>query len=120
VRTGRLGLVAEWFIAVNPEQDSALPYLLRGFALMAKEVVGSLIKVTANLTPRLVPGSEHCSELDAAHVNLLPALVLAHGGGLTADSWHLTVNAIQRFCPELTVLAVDLPGRRASHEIWGR
>jgi hypothetical protein len=37
VRTGRLGLVAELFIAVNPEQDSRLPYLLRGFAAMAKE-----------------------------------------------------------------------------------
>jgi pimeloyl-ACP methyl ester carboxylesterase len=42
----------------------------------------------------------------------LPALVLVHGGGLAADSWHLTVNEIQRLCPELTVLAVDLPGRR--------
>jgi pimeloyl-ACP methyl ester carboxylesterase len=44
----------------------------------------------------------------------LPALVLVHGGGLAADSWHLTVNGIQRLCPKLTVLAVDLPGRRGN------
>jgi len=42
----------------------------------------------------------------------LPALVLVHGGGLAADSWELTVNEIHRREPELTVLAVDLPGRR--------
>ena len=46
--------MAELFIAVNPEQDSGLPYLLRGFAALAKEVVGVLTKVTANLTPRIV------------------------------------------------------------------
>ena len=45
--------MAELFIAVNPEH-SGLPYLLRGFAAMAKEVVGGLTKVTANLTPRIV------------------------------------------------------------------
>jgi pimeloyl-ACP methyl ester carboxylesterase len=39
-------------------------------------------------------------------------LVLVHGGGLAADSWGLTVNEIHRQEPELTVLAVDLPGRR--------
>src|ERR1700756_1494973 len=42
----------------------------------------------------------------------LPALVLVHGGGLAADSWDLTVDEIHRLVPELTVLAVDLPGRR--------
>ena len=43
----------------------------------------------------------------------LPALVLVHGGSLAADSWDLTVNEINRQAPELTVLAVDLPGRRS-------
>jgi pimeloyl-ACP methyl ester carboxylesterase len=42
----------------------------------------------------------------------LPALVLVHGGGLAADSWDLTVDEIHRLAPELTVLALDLPGRR--------
>ncbi len=42
----------------------------------------------------------------------LPALVLVHGGGLAADSWELTINEIHRLAPDLTVLAVDLPGRR--------
>ncbi len=41
----------------------------------------------------------------------LPALVLVHGGGLAANSWELTINEIRRLAPELTVLAVDLPGR---------
>ena len=41
-----------------------------------------------------------------------PALVLVHGGGLAADSWELTIDEINRRAPELTVLAVDLPGRR--------
>lgn len=41
-----------------------------------------------------------------------PALVLVHGGGLAADSWQLTVDEIHRRAPGLTVLAVDLPGRR--------
>ncbi len=43
----------------------------------------------------------------------LPALVLVHGGTLAADSWELTVNEIRRLAPELTVLTVDLPGRRS-------
>lgn len=42
----------------------------------------------------------------------LPALVLVHGGGLAADSWELTVDAIRQLEPELTVLAVDMPCRR--------
>ena len=42
----------------------------------------------------------------------LPALVLVHGGGLAADSWELTVDEIHRLAPELTVLALDMPGRR--------
>ena len=42
----------------------------------------------------------------------VPALVLVHGGGLAADSWDLTVEEIHRLAPELTLLAVDLPGRR--------
>ena len=41
----------------------------------------------------------------------LPALVLVHGGGLTADSWKFTVDEIHRQSTELTVLTVDLPGR---------
>ena len=42
----------------------------------------------------------------------LPALVLVHGGGLAADSWELTIDVIHQLDSELTVLAVDLPGRR--------
>ncbi len=42
----------------------------------------------------------------------LPALVLVHGSSLAADSWDLTVDEIHRQAPELTVRAVDLPGRR--------
>ena len=42
----------------------------------------------------------------------LPALVLVHGGGFAADSWELTVAEIHRLAPELTVLALDMPGRR--------
>ena len=42
----------------------------------------------------------------------LPGLVLVHGGGLAADSWDLTVEEIHRLAPELTVLALDMPGRR--------
>lgn len=41
----------------------------------------------------------------------LPALVLVHGGGLTADSWKYTVDEINRLAPELMVLTIDLPGR---------
>ena len=42
----------------------------------------------------------------------LPALVLVHGGGMAADSWELTIKEIHRLAPELTVLALDMPGRR--------
>jgi pimeloyl-ACP methyl ester carboxylesterase len=42
----------------------------------------------------------------------LPALVLVHGGGHAADCWELTIDELHRQAPELTVLAVDLPGRR--------
>src|ERR1700754_3718780 len=42
----------------------------------------------------------------------LPTLVLVHGGGLAADSWELAVDEINRLAPELTVLALDMPGRR--------
>jgi pimeloyl-ACP methyl ester carboxylesterase len=42
-----------------------------------------------------------------------PALVLVHGGGMAADSWELTVEEIHRLAPELTVLALDMPGRRS-------
>jgi pimeloyl-ACP methyl ester carboxylesterase len=42
----------------------------------------------------------------------LPALVLVHGGGMAADSWGLVVEEIHRLAPELTVLALDMPGRR--------
>jgi pimeloyl-ACP methyl ester carboxylesterase len=42
----------------------------------------------------------------------LPALVLVHGGGMAADSWELSVEEIHRLAPELTVRALDMPGRR--------
>jgi pimeloyl-ACP methyl ester carboxylesterase len=42
----------------------------------------------------------------------LPALVLVHGGTHAGDCWDLTVDEIHRLEPDLTVLAVDLPGRR--------
>ncbi|HEX4559836.1 MAG TPA: alpha/beta hydrolase [Mycobacterium sp.] len=42
----------------------------------------------------------------------LPALVLVHGGAHAADCWDLTVDEIHRREPNLTVLAVNLPGRR--------
>ena len=42
----------------------------------------------------------------------VPALVLVHGGGLAADSWELTTDEIHRLAPDLTVLALDMPGRR--------
>lgn len=41
-----------------------------------------------------------------------PALVLVHGGAHAGDCWDLAVDEIRRLAPELTVLAVDLPGRR--------
>ena len=43
----------------------------------------------------------------------LPTLVLVHGAVHAADCWDLTVDEIRRLAPELTVLAVDLPGRRS-------
>lgn len=42
----------------------------------------------------------------------LPTLILVHGGGLAGDSWELTVEEIHRIEPKLTVLALDMPGRR--------
>jgi pimeloyl-ACP methyl ester carboxylesterase len=42
----------------------------------------------------------------------LPALVLVHGGAHAGDCWDLTVDEIHRLEPDLTVLAVDLLGRR--------
>lgn len=42
----------------------------------------------------------------------LPTLVLVHGGGLAADSWELTVDEIHRQEPNLTVVTLDMPGRR--------
>jgi pimeloyl-ACP methyl ester carboxylesterase len=44
----------------------------------------------------------------------LPALVLVHGGQHAGDCWDPTVDEIRRQAPELTVLAVDLPGRRGT------
>jgi pimeloyl-ACP methyl ester carboxylesterase len=41
-----------------------------------------------------------------------PALVLVHGGGMAANSWDLVVEEIHRLAPGLTVLALDMPGRR--------
>lgn len=42
----------------------------------------------------------------------LPALVLVHGAQHAGDCWDPTVAELHRLDPELTVLAVDLPGRR--------
>ena len=42
----------------------------------------------------------------------LPALVLIHGGAHAGDCWDMTVAELRRLEPELSVLAVDLPGRR--------
>lgn len=42
----------------------------------------------------------------------LPALVLVHGAMHGGDCWNPTVDEIRKRAPELTVLAVDLPGRR--------
>jgi pimeloyl-ACP methyl ester carboxylesterase len=42
----------------------------------------------------------------------LPALVLVHGAQHAGDCWDLTVDEIRRQAPQLTVLAVDLPGRQ--------
>jgi pimeloyl-ACP methyl ester carboxylesterase len=42
----------------------------------------------------------------------MPALVLVHGGGVAADCWEPTLDAIHGMEPKLRVLAVDLPGRR--------
>jgi pimeloyl-ACP methyl ester carboxylesterase len=42
----------------------------------------------------------------------LPTLVLVHGGGMAADSWELVIDEIHRLAPALTVLALDMPGRR--------
>jgi len=42
-----------------------------------------------------------------------PALVLVHGGAHAGNCWSLTIDEICRLAPELTVLAVDLPGRRS-------
>jgi pimeloyl-ACP methyl ester carboxylesterase len=39
-------------------------------------------------------------------------MVLVHGGGLAADSWELTLDEIYRLAPDLTVVALDMPGRR--------
>jgi pimeloyl-ACP methyl ester carboxylesterase len=44
----------------------------------------------------------------------LPAVVLVHGGQHAGDCWDLTVDEIRRLAPEVTVLAVDLPGRRGN------
>jgi pimeloyl-ACP methyl ester carboxylesterase len=43
----------------------------------------------------------------------LPGLFLIHGGAHAADSWDLTIAELRSSAPELRVLAVDLPGRRA-------
>ena len=42
----------------------------------------------------------------------MPALVLVHGGAHAANCWDLTVDEIHRLATDLSVLAVDLPGRR--------
>jgi hypothetical protein len=42
----------------------------------------------------------------------LPAIVLVRGGGHAAGCWEPTVDEIRQRAAEVTVLAVDLPGRR--------
>jgi pimeloyl-ACP methyl ester carboxylesterase len=42
----------------------------------------------------------------------LPALVLVHGAQHASDCWDFTVESIHRQAPDVSVLAVDLPGRR--------
>src|SRR4051812_6375024 len=42
----------------------------------------------------------------------LPALVLIHGGAHAAGCWGTGVTGLRRNAPKLSVLAVDLPGRR--------
>jgi pimeloyl-ACP methyl ester carboxylesterase len=42
----------------------------------------------------------------------LPALVLVHGASHAGDCWDPTVDEIRKLAPELTVLAIDMPGRR--------
>lgn len=57
----------------------------------------------------------------------LPALVLVHGAQHAGDCWDPTIGELHRQAPELSVLAVDLPGRRgkpgdlitACIEEWG-
>ncbi|OBK27947.1 esterase [Mycobacterium asiaticum] len=41
----------------------------------------------------------------------LPALVLVHGGGFTADCWEPTIDVLRILEPEIKLLTVDLPGR---------
>jgi pimeloyl-ACP methyl ester carboxylesterase len=49
----------------------------------------------------------------------LPALVLVHGGAHAGDCWDLTVEEISRREPDLSVLTVDLPGRRGKPgDLW--
>jgi pimeloyl-ACP methyl ester carboxylesterase len=49
----------------------------------------------------------------------LPALVLVHGGAHAADCWDLAIAEVHRLAPDLTVLAVDLPGRRTKPgDLW--
>src|ERR1700760_3426094 len=49
----------------------------------------------------------------------LPALVLVHGAAHAGDCWDLTIDEIRRMAPDLTVLAVDLPGRRSKPgDLW--
>src|SRR5262245_37548497 len=45
-------------------------------------------------------------------VMTMPALVLVHGNGHASDCWELTIDEVRRLAPALTVLAIDLPGRR--------
>lgn len=42
----------------------------------------------------------------------LPALVLVHGAMHAGDCWDPTVDEIRKLASELTVLAIDMPGRR--------
>lgn len=39
-------------------------------------------------------------------------LVLVHGGAHAADCWHPLIAELRRLAPNISVLAVDLPGRR--------
>jgi pimeloyl-ACP methyl ester carboxylesterase len=67
--------------------------------------VGGVSKIEA------IGGVESIMLMDTCR-SPMPALVLVHGNGHASDCWELCIEKIRRLAPALTVLAVDLPGRR--------